>query len=78
MPPWPEGARSTREGSAIPTVDLTPRLARESKPGDKDTVLFDKSLPGFGLRIHPPDARSITSRPASRDGAAVSSSHGMA
>ena len=37
----------------MPTVDLTLRLARESKPGDKDTILFDKSLPDFGLRIHP-------------------------
>ena len=37
----------------MPTVDLTPRLARQSKPGPKDTFLFDKSLPGFGLRIHP-------------------------
>ena len=37
----------------MPTVDLTPRLARQSKPGPKDTILFDKALPGFGLRIHP-------------------------
>ena len=37
----------------MPTVDLTPRLARQSKPGLKDTFLFDRSLPGFGLRIHP-------------------------
>ncbi|MCY4487131.1 MAG: hypothetical protein OXF11_08455 [Deltaproteobacteria bacterium] len=37
----------------MPTVDLTPRLARESKPGGKDVILFDKSLQGFGLRIHP-------------------------
>ena len=37
----------------MPTVDLTPRLGRESKPGDKDTILFDKTLPGFGLRVHP-------------------------
>ena len=37
----------------MPTVDLTARLARESKPGPKDTLLFDKALPGFGLRIHP-------------------------
>ena len=33
--------------------DLTPRLARESKSTGKDTILFDKALPGFGLRIHP-------------------------
>ena len=33
--------------------DLTPRLARESKPNGRDTILFDKSLTGFGLRIHP-------------------------
>ena len=37
----------------MPTVDLTARLARESKPGGKDIILFDNSLPGFGLRIHP-------------------------
>ena len=37
----------------MPTVDLTPRLARESKPGPRDTFLFDMTLPGFGLRIHP-------------------------
>ena len=37
----------------MPTVDLTSRRVRESKPGDKDTILFDKTLPGFGLRIHP-------------------------
>ena len=53
MRPWPEGARSVREEPAMPTVDLTPRLARQSKPGPKDTFLFDCSLPGFGLRIHP-------------------------
>ena len=27
----------------MPSVDLTPRLARESRPGDGDTFLFDKS-----------------------------------
>ena len=37
----------------MPTVDLTARLARESKPGPRDTFLFDRTLPGFGLRIHP-------------------------
>ena len=37
----------------MPRVDLTPRLARESRPGGKDTILFDNALPGFGLRIHP-------------------------
>ena len=37
----------------MPTVDLTARLARESKPAGKDTILFDRKLPGFGLRIHP-------------------------
>ena len=35
------------------TFDLTPRLARESESNGKDTILFDKALPGFGLRIHP-------------------------
>jgi len=33
--------------------DLTARLVRESKSNGKDTILFDKSLTGFGLRIHP-------------------------
>ena len=37
----------------MPRVNLTARLARETTPQTKDTVLFDKSLPGFGLRIHP-------------------------
>jgi len=37
----------------MPTVDLTPRLARDAEPGPKDTFLFDKTMPGFGLRIHP-------------------------
>ena len=40
-------------GTSHASVDLTPRLARESRPSDRDTILFDKSLPGFGLRIHP-------------------------
>ena len=33
--------------------DLTPRLARESTSNGKDTILFDRALPGFGLRVHP-------------------------
>ena len=37
----------------MPTVDLTPRLARESASNGRDTILFDRALPGFGLRIHP-------------------------
>ena len=37
----------------MPTVDLTAKLARASQPGPKDAILFDKALPGFGLRIHP-------------------------
>ena len=37
----------------MPRVKLTARLARETKAGKKDTILFDKGLPGFGLRIHP-------------------------
>ena len=37
----------------MPTVDLTSCLARAAKPGQKDTILFDKALPGFELRIHP-------------------------
>ena len=35
--PWPEGARSMREGTIMPTVDLTAKLARASQPGPKDT-----------------------------------------
>ena len=37
----------------MPKVDLTAKLARDSQPGPKDAILFDKALPGFGLRIHP-------------------------
>ena len=37
----------------MPSVELTVRLARQSKASEKDTILFDKGLPGFGLRIHP-------------------------
>ena len=37
----------------MPRVDLTAKLARQSKPGPKDRFLFDRTLPGFGLRIHP-------------------------
>ncbi len=37
----------------MPTVDLTAKLARDSEAGEKDTILFDRTLPGFGLRIHP-------------------------
>ena len=28
-------------------------MPRESKPNGKDTILFDKAVTGFGLRIHP-------------------------
>jgi len=35
------------------TFELTPRLARESESNGKDTILFDKAVTGFGLRIHP-------------------------
>ena len=44
---------TTKEGAAMPRVELTARLACESKAGRKDTILFDRALPGFGLRIHP-------------------------
>ena len=37
----------------MPVVDLTARRARASKPTAKDTILFDRAVPGFGLRIHP-------------------------
>ena len=42
----------------MPTVDLTARLARETKPGDRDVFLFDRALPGFGLRIHRSGAKA--------------------
>ena len=32
---------------------LTPCLAHESRPGAKDTILFDQATPGFGLGVHP-------------------------
>ena len=37
----------------MPTVNLTASLARRAQPGDKDTILFDRATPGFGLRVHP-------------------------
>ena len=43
----------------MPRVELTTRLARNSKAGDKDTILFDNHLPGFGLRIHPSGRKTI-------------------
>ena len=42
----------------MPTVDLTARLARETEPGDRDVFLFDKALPGFGLRVHRSGAKA--------------------
>ena len=33
----------------MPSVELTARLALQSKAGKKDTILFDKRLPGFGF-----------------------------
>ncbi len=49
----PRLTSSPREPSAMSTFDLTPRLAREARSNGKDTILFDKALTGFGLRIHP-------------------------
>ena len=37
----------------MPPVDLTASLALRSKPGEKESILFDRAVPGFGLRIHP-------------------------
>ena len=51
--PRPDTRPSRREPSAMSAFDLTKRLARESKSNGKDTILFDKALPDFGLRIHP-------------------------
>ena len=42
----------------MPTVDLTARLARETKPGERDVFLFDRALPGFGLRVHRSGAKA--------------------
>ncbi len=42
----------------MPTVDLTARLARETEPGDRDVFLFDRALPGFGLRVHRSGAKA--------------------
>ena len=42
----------------MPTVDLTARLARETEPGDRDVFLFDRALPGFGLRVHRTGAKA--------------------
>ena len=53
MRPWPAGVQGAREGPTMPVVDLTARLARTSEPAGKDTILFDRKLPGFGIRIHP-------------------------
>ena len=33
----------------MPAVGLTARLARDSRRAEKDTILFDKALPGFGI-----------------------------
>lgn len=37
----------------MPRVDLTPRLARDCAAGPRETILFDRGQPGFGLRVHP-------------------------
>ena len=42
----------------MPTVDLTAQLARETTPGLRDVFLFDKTLPGFGLRVHRSGAKA--------------------
>ena len=39
----------------MPTADLTPCLARESKAQDRDSFLFDRSLSGFGHCFHSSD-----------------------
>ena len=51
--PRPVPRPSPGDPSAMSTFDLTPRLARESRSNGKDTILFDKAVTGFGLRIHP-------------------------
>ncbi|MDE0002342.1 MAG: tyrosine-type recombinase/integrase [Rhodospirillaceae bacterium] len=42
----------------MPTVDLTAKLARETEPGGQDVFLFDRALPGFGLRVHRSGAKA--------------------
>ena len=42
----------------MPPVDLTARLARETKPADRDVFLFDRALPSFGPRVHPSGAKA--------------------
>lgn len=37
----------------MPRVDLTPKLARRCTAGPRETILFDRRQPGFGLRVHP-------------------------
>ena len=37
----------------MPRVELAAAFARDARPGLRDTVLFDRTLPGFGLRVHP-------------------------
>ena len=49
--------RRMREGATMPRVDLTARLARDAKRQDRDTILFDRAQPGFGVRIHPSGRR---------------------
>ena len=51
MCPAQAGHETQPKGAS--TFDLTPRLARESKSNGKDTILFDRAVTGFGLRIHP-------------------------
>ena len=53
MRPWPVGVQGARKGPTMPVVDLTARLARTSTADGKDTILFDRKLTSFGLRIHP-------------------------
>ena len=53
----------------MPAVDLTARLALESKATDKDTILFDKGV--VRLRAaHPPVRRQGLRRPDARSGRA--------
>ena len=62
----------------MPRVDLTAKLARQSKPGPKDAILFDKALPGFGLRIHPSGRKVwiVQARIAGRSRRIVIARHG--
>ena len=52
----------------MPTVDLTARLARETKPGDRDVFLFDRALPARAGRKVSQNAGRFLTHPGSAEG----------